>query len=142
MVCIKEHLHQYVPTLKQERQVQLSPTTEREALHDHKFHRILLGGDRLTVARARSCQLGRGKSDSGISKLNGLIPVAEDWHAGVILLTVRTLHAIIEGLPVIMINYAGYVEAPVQVLLRMREGYTLPIKKCPQLHKCEAKPER
>ena len=94
MVCIMDHLHQYVPTLKKEHHVQVSTASEEEVIHEHKFHRVLLGGDQLTVARARSCQLSRGNSDSSLSKLSGLIPVAEDWHTGVILLTVRTLHEI------------------------------------------------
>ena len=84
-----DHLHQYVPTLKKERHVQVSTTSEEEIIHEYKFKRILLGGDQLTVARARSCQFGRGNSDSALSKLSGLIPVAEDWHTGVILLTVK-----------------------------------------------------
>ena len=88
MVCIMDHLHQYVPTLTKQRRVQVSPASEEEEIHEHKFHKVLLGGDQLTVARARGCQLGRGNSDSAIGKLKGLIPVAEDWHTGVVLLTV------------------------------------------------------
>ena len=88
MVCIMEHLHQYVQTLRKEHRVQVSPTSEEDVIQEHKFYQVLLGGDQLTVARARSCQLGRGNSDSALSKLTGLIPVAEDWHTGVVLLVV------------------------------------------------------
>ena len=94
MVCILDHLHQYVPTLTKERRVQVSPSSQEEEIHEYEFHRVLLGGDQLTVARARGCQLGRGNSDSALGKLNGLIPVAEDWHTGVVLLTVRTINLI------------------------------------------------
>ena len=83
-----DHLHQYVPTLTKQHRVQVSPASEEEEIHEHKFHKVLLGGDQLTVARARGCQLGRGNSDSAIGKLKDLIPVAEDWHTGVVLLTV------------------------------------------------------
>ena len=85
MVCILEHSHQqYVPTLEQERAVQNVYSGE----YMLQVHRVLLGGDQLTVARARSCQRSRGNSDSNLSKLSGVIPVVEDWHAGVTLLTV------------------------------------------------------
>lgn len=77
-----------MPTLNLERQFQIYPSSEEEVLHNDRFHQVLLGGDQVTVARARSCQRGRGNSDSGVCKLNGFIPVAEDWHTGVILLTV------------------------------------------------------
>lgn len=40
MVCILEHLHQYVPTLSQERRHQVTPTRE-EVLNEHKFHRLV-----------------------------------------------------------------------------------------------------
>lgn len=89
MVCILEHLHEYIPKLEQERTVEGIPFGDEDVLRDQKFHRVLLGGDQLTVARARSCQRGRGNSDTGLSKLSGVIPVAEDWHTAVILLTVR-----------------------------------------------------
>ena len=88
MVCILDHIHQYIPMLEQEQRVQVTPSSDEDVLRDHRFHRVLLGGDQLTVARARSCQRGRGNSDSGMSKLSGVIPIAEDWHTAVILLTV------------------------------------------------------
>ena len=87
MVFILEHNHGYVPKVEKERIVQ---DTSSDVYEDQIFHQLLLGGDQLTVARARSCQRGRGNSDSSLSKLSGFVPVAEDWHAGVILLTVST----------------------------------------------------
>ena len=89
MVCILEHLQRYVPTARQETKHQIT-STEEETICLERFHRVLLGGDQLTVARVRSCQRGRANSDSAVNRFNGLLPIAEDWHTGVtvILLTV------------------------------------------------------
>lgn len=51
-------------------------------------HQILFGGDQLTAARSRSGQEARLNSDTCSGRLDSLKPVAEDWHTGVILLTV------------------------------------------------------
>ena len=58
--------------------------------HD-TFHKILFGGDQLTVARARGSQRIRINSETGVDRLQGLVPVAEDWHTLVILLGVSIL---------------------------------------------------
>ena len=95
MVCILEYLHEYVPTLEQERTIHDTISGDTDVHKDQIFHQVLLGGDQLTVARARSCQRGRGNSDSSLSKLSGVVPIAEDWHTAVILLTVSvcmTMH--------------------------------------------------
>lgn len=51
---------------------------------------ILTGGDQLTVARSRSCQRIRSNSTRGKERLEGLVPIVEDWHAKVSLLGVST----------------------------------------------------
>lgn len=51
-------------------------------------HQILIGGDQMTAARIRGCQLIRINSATEQSRLSGLFPVAEDWHTKVILLKV------------------------------------------------------
>ena len=88
MVCILEHFHAYVPTIRKERRYPITSTSEEAVVNEDRFHQVLLGGDQLTVARVRSCQRGRGNSDSAVKRLNGVLPVAEDWHARVTLLTV------------------------------------------------------
>ena len=55
----------------------------------HQFHQILFGGDQLTAVRARSAQEIRTNSETGLGHLEGLVPVAEDWHAKVRLLGVN-----------------------------------------------------
>ena len=44
------------------------------------FSHILLGGDQLTVARVRGSQGALLNSDSGIERVEGFVPVIEDWH--------------------------------------------------------------
>ena len=56
--------------------------------NDQKAHQILFGGDQLTAARARGCAELRENSDSLTGRLKTLIPVPEDWHTQVTLLTV------------------------------------------------------
>ena len=86
MIDIMGYLHQYVPVAE-------STTTDTtEDLADtpssEKLHPLLFGGDQLTAARARGCQELRINSDSTSGRLQGLIPVAEDWHTAVTLLVV------------------------------------------------------
>ena len=52
------------------------------------FKPILFGGDQLTAVRARSSQKIRINSETESAALQGFIPVAEDWHTSVTLLTV------------------------------------------------------
>ena len=56
------------------------------------FHQILFGGDQLTVARARGSAAIRSDHVTSIctrkDRLEGLVPVVEDWHAKQCLLKV------------------------------------------------------
>lgn len=70
----------YVPTVAAEGTHTL-PTGHQVTFDDTKFHEILFGGDQLTVARARGAQVLRSTHDSAVSRITGLIPVIEDWHA-------------------------------------------------------------
>ena len=45
------------------------------------YHKILLGGDQLTVSRCRSAHMGRKNEVTPSQQLHGLVPVVEDWHA-------------------------------------------------------------
>lgn len=53
-----------------------------------QFHPILFGGYQLTVARIRGTQILRDTHDSPCERLEGLVPVVEDWHARMALLKV------------------------------------------------------
>lgn len=79
MVQIMEHAHTYVPFV---------PYTEERCISNGDkidvtkavMHKIIFGGDQLTVARMRSAQRSRLNGETPLAKLNGLVPVAEDWH--------------------------------------------------------------
>lgn len=84
MVDIMAHLHQYVPS------VDLSEGSESgyKTSENVRFHEILIGGDQLTAARARSSKLHMANGKTPSERLEGLIPVAEDWHTKACLLGV------------------------------------------------------
>ncbi len=74
-----KHLHQYVPSVETVEEVQLS-TQEKVDLCKEAVHKILVGGDQMTAARARSAKRARANSEKPSRRLEGLIPVIEDWH--------------------------------------------------------------
>lgn len=50
-------------------------------LNCERFHKIVIGGDQLTVARCRAAQIVRRNEIHPTKQLRGLLPVVEDWHA-------------------------------------------------------------
>ena len=84
-------LHQYIPTTEYATTctVKCWRGTHTEKLLDVKCHRVLLCGNQLTVKRARSARAQRNNSEDAKGRLEGFIPVAQDWHAGLCFLQVR-----------------------------------------------------
>ncbi len=80
MVEIMTHLHQYVPSLSTclERTISTGDVVKKESA---SFCSILVGGDQLTAARARSAIKGKMNGHTHPQALSGIVPVAEDWHA-------------------------------------------------------------
>lgn len=74
MIDILEHFKSYIPSFT-------LPGTEE--VEDKCYATTLVGGDYLSVARARGAQLIRSNSDLGKERLDGFLPVAEDWNAKV-----------------------------------------------------------
>ena len=70
-----QHLQQYVPRTQ---------NVEGEYI----CHSLLLGGDQLSTAMARRVKAQRRNSTSELESLGGLLPVCEDWHTKLCLLTV------------------------------------------------------
>ncbi len=64
------------------------PIPESDIAEDKAYITTLLGGDYLSVARARGAQHIRRTSELALHRLDGFLPVAEDWHAKVCLLEV------------------------------------------------------
>ena len=50
-------------------------------LKDKQYAMTLVGGDQLTAARMHGAQKIRGNSERSEERFDGLLPVAEDWHA-------------------------------------------------------------
>jgi len=67
---------------------QMDPTLSYDNI---TFCEILLGGDQLTMARVSGVQNLHIGHETALDRLEGLVPVVEDWHARVILLEVHML---------------------------------------------------
>ena len=84
-----ETIQEYVPVHSEMTTVDVPSVGEKE-VHADWFHHILFGGDMLTAKRARGSKHIRSNSARGQDRLEGLIPVAEDWHAKVCLMGVSS----------------------------------------------------
>lgn len=80
MVEIMTHLQKYVPAVEFSEDVFVAATGEIAQVQRATIHQVLFGGDQLTAARARGAKKAMMNSTSPITRLNGLIPCAEDWH--------------------------------------------------------------
>ena len=93
MANILEEVHEkYVPTLPSEGSVTLPDGSSR--MYDNTtFHKLLFGGDQLTVARARGAiELrslhAKSLHAKSLHRLEGVTPVVEDWHTRMTLMKV------------------------------------------------------
>ena len=80
MVAILTHSSQYVPDALASSEITLS-TGGKVVVENHKMHRILFGGDQMTAARARAGIDAKLNGDTKAQRLDGIIPVFEDWHS-------------------------------------------------------------
>ena len=87
MVDILDDLHKYVPSERSTQEFLIAPGKVFSLQLDH-FSHMLLGGDQLIVARIRGAQRIRRNSYNGRDRVEGLVPVVEDWHAKVCFLKV------------------------------------------------------
>ena len=87
MSKILEHFMQFVATVPKEGRV-LLPNGSFLDYDNTRFFRILVGGDQLTAARIRGTQAQRHLQDKAVDRLEGVIPVVEDWHARMALMKV------------------------------------------------------
>jgi hypothetical protein len=94
MIDIMRHYSRYVPCIEKEITTTIDSTGESVNLVISFLHQILFGGDQLTCAHARSAMKNVTNTDNAASKLLGLLPVVEDWHAQLNLLDVRNLQFI------------------------------------------------
>ena len=80
-----EQLHQYVPNQTNTVTTTFEDTGETLTHIEHNFHPICCSGDQLTVARERTAQSVRHHSENELDRLEGLVPVVDDWHTNLTL---------------------------------------------------------
>ena len=85
---MKHHHEEYVPFVAKETPIFIETLQEAVTFKATEMHSILFGGEQLTAAQARSAKRNIANGDSDSVKLLGLIPVAEDWHTKMSLLSV------------------------------------------------------
>ena len=93
MSKILEHLMTFVPTLPKESEITL-PNADTVTFDDTHFFKLLLGGDQLTAARVRGTQALQVTQDRACDRLQGLVPVVEDWHSRMALVDVSVFIAV------------------------------------------------
>ena len=92
MADIIEDLHEnYVPTVMSEDTIYLPDQTTRTLENPQFSSKVLLGGDQLTAARVRGATTLRLSHQKASYRLEGVVPVVEDWHARMTLLKVSCL---------------------------------------------------
>ena len=94
MVQIVEGHHQYVPQVEVMEEVFLPEINQTITVHKATTHNIMLGGDQLTKVRATSALKIKANAEKPSTRLEGIIPTLEDWHAKQTLLEVsnRLIH--------------------------------------------------
>lgn len=86
MMKIMAEMQKYVPCEKQKIVYEHNGT--QAEIEDMVVHPVLFGGDQLTVQRARAAQIACANETLATERLEGLVPVFEDWHTKMTLLTV------------------------------------------------------
>ena len=88
MVDIMTALHKYVPIVEYTEELYIASIEDTVQVPQALLHPIILGGDQLTAARGRGAKKAKLHADTPASRLEGLVPAAEDWHTKVNLLEV------------------------------------------------------
>lgn len=95
MIAIRDELHKYVPTHITTETIEDAHTSAEVTVCMDHFHHVFFGGDMLTAKRARGAQRIRENSNRGRDRLEGLVPVVEDWHTKMCLVCVSVLYIVI-----------------------------------------------
>ena len=100
MIAIMEAIQKYVPLHSEKIEVEIPSVSKKQVTFADRFHHLLFGGDMLTAKHAR----GSKNSARGSDRLEGLLPVVEDWHTKVCLIGVSLVYREIESM-VLMNKY-------------------------------------
>ena len=91
MIQILQNLHKYVPAIERDQEIFI-PSQEMSIMRSNTMqHKLIFGGDQLTVARVRGAQVAMCNGSTLLQRPEGLIPIIQDWHAEVILAEVCTI---------------------------------------------------
>jgi len=83
-----DQIHQYVPTQTNDVTTTFEDTGEIMTYTEYNFHPICCTGDQLTVACERTAQSVRHHSEDELERLEGLVPIVDDWHTNMTLVKV------------------------------------------------------
>ena len=89
MCSVLESFNKYVPMRELAKSVKVDG--ELYQYDDTEMTQLLLFGDQLTVARARSASLLRDPQTVAKDSLKGFVPVIVDWHTRICLLEVSVV---------------------------------------------------
>lgn len=88
MTAVLRHLQQYVPVRSEMDELVDPADGEIFQVFADYFHYVLFGGDQLTAERATGTKRSIDNENRAVDRLEGLVPVIEDWHAKVSFLKV------------------------------------------------------
>ena len=91
MSIILEKFMDLVPTLSKTT-TKVLPNGEELEMDDTKFFQLLITGDLLTAFTAMGTQTLRKTEKEAVDRLEGLIPVSDNWHARMALMKVIIVH--------------------------------------------------
>ena len=89
MARIMDQIHRYVPTQTNNVTITFADAGETLTYTEYNFHPICCSGDQLTAARERTAQSVRHHSENELDRLEGLVPVVDDWHTNMTLVKVE-----------------------------------------------------
>ena len=130
MTDILRHLQSYVPCKTMETVLDMEPFSQT----DYQVLPTLVGGDQLSVARARGCILIQNNCENRYDRLSGLLPVIEDWHAKVCFMQVKidTVTCMYEYIRSCIITITGDMQTIIQNILKHGTGNLVPVEEHPQ----------
>ena len=102
MVAIMNEISKYVLSIRK------TQTISGEEIKYTVLHPILFGGDQLTVQTARAAKTAMSGAEMSLERLEGLVPVIEDWHARLSLLKVLC-NIILWHIMILCIAHAYYI---------------------------------
>ena len=82
-----DELNKYIPSTAVDCEITL-PDGNTINHTDFKLQHIPITGDQVTVARIRSAKAARSTSENSLDRLEGVLPIVEDWHARQTFMTV------------------------------------------------------